>query len=149
MIRVLVVLLIAAIGLSCALAVDRLRIQLSASEEKIEQMNLVIADRDADLAAERAWSASRETVLEAMVAIRKDMEGVRITLRDQDRSQRKALQELIQNDKQVRDYMQLAVPAALGMQYVRTQTTDPEKWRSGTGVQPSSVPAAGTGTTKK
>lgn len=149
MIRALVVLLIAAIGISCALAVDRMRIQLNARDDKIAQMQMVITDREADLAAERAWSASRETVLQAMVEIRKDMEGMRTTLRDQSRSQRKALQELIQNDKEVRDYMQLAVPSNLGMQYVRKQTTDPAQWRPSPSVQPGTVPAAGEGSAKK
>ena len=149
MIRLVIVLVIAGLGLSSAFMVQSLRSKLGAANDKVVAQALVIQDRDASLKVEREWASQTKFVLEALTGIGKEMEVMRGVMHEQDTIQAKALKELIQNDKEVRDYMQLAVPANLGMQYVRTPTTDPTKWRPGASVQPRSVPATGKGAVKK
>lgn len=141
MIRVLVFLLVAAIGVSCALAVDRLRIQLNAANAVILNQNKALEVAREDLEQERLWANTREGVIKAMLEISKDMETIRITLRTQDQAHRKALKELIENDKEVRAYMALSIPDPLGLQYARPETTDPTEYRSSGSVPSGQVPA--------
>lgn len=129
MIRFIVVLLIASIGLSCALAVDRLRIKLDAKNTEITALKDDIKQRDDSLAAERAWSASRESVIKAMLEISTDIEAIRTTVRTQRQESRQAFEELIKNDQAVRDYLTQSVPDNLGLLYERPRTTDPTKYR--------------------
>ncbi len=154
MIRIVVVLLIAMIGVSSALMADRYRLKMNAQAIVIASQQAVIADAAADLKAEREFGESRESVIKAMFKIGEDMEEIRTTLRTQDQANRKVLQELIKNDKQVRDYMVLTIPSALGLQYARPETTDPTRYgpennEPGREVQPGSVPSTGKGSTKK
>lgn len=154
MIRFIVVMLIAMIGLTSALTVDRYRLKMNAQAQVIASQQAVIADAAADLKAEREFGESRESVIKAMFKIGEDMEEIRTTLRTQDQANRKVLQELIKNDKQVRDYMVLTIPSALGLQYARPETTDPTRYgpennEPGGKVQPGSVQNAGKGSTKK
>lgn len=143
MIRALVVMLIAAIGISCALAVDRMRIQLNAKSAEISRLEDTVKDKDSMLTAERAWSASRESVIKAMLTISTDIETIRTTVRTQRQESKVAFEELLKNDKAVRDYLDQSVPDSLGLLYERPATTDPTKYRSGGSVPASRVPAAG------
>lgn len=145
MIRVLVVLLIAAIGLSCALAVDRMRIQLNAANAVIEQREGTIKTLDAALASERSWSASREHTISAMIKISEDINTMRSTIRDQGRVSQKAFEELLKNDAQVRDYLAMPVPEPLGLLYKRSRTTDPTNYGPSGTVPTDSVRVPGKG----
>ena len=97
-----------------------------------------------ELARERAWSASRENVIGALLKIGEDVKKVQDQIQDQEKANRKAMKELMANDKEVRDYMALSIPPALGMRYKRSATTDPTKYGpSGeVPVDPLSVPRA-------
>lgn len=141
MIRALVVMLIAAIGISCALAVDRMRIQLNHANSVIAARDQTIKEKDEVLTAERAWSASRESVIKAMLTISTDIETIRTTVRTQRQESKLAFEELLKNDKVVRDYLNESVPDNLGMLYERPATTDPTKYRSGGSVPSGAVPA--------
>lgn len=149
MIRIIIVLVIAGLGLSSAFMVQSLRGSLNLANDKVVSQAQTIKDRDASLQAEREWATQTKLVLAALVDIGKEMETLRGVMREQDTIQANALKELIKNDKAVRDYMQLAVPSNLGVQYIRNPTTDPTKWRPNASVQPSSVPATGKGAVKK
>lgn len=95
-----------------------------------------------DLAREREWSADRQKVIADLLVIRNEMAEVRSTIEKNDRAARKALQELKENDKEVRDYLAQPVPASVGVLYKREATTDPAKYRASRGVQPQTVPAS-------
>lgn len=96
-----------------------------------------------DLAREREWSADRQKVIADLLVIRNEMAEVRSTIEKNDRAARKALQELKENDKEVRDYLAQPVPASVGVLYKREATTDPAKYRSGGSVPAKALPAPG------
>lgn len=149
MIRVCIVLLIATIGLGSALLYEKAqrRIQLQdATITSLQEKNQTIT---VSLDAEREWAKSRESVIAALVKIGEDVKMMQDQITVQDQENRKALKELIANDKQVRDYMALSVPTALGMRYERKATTDPTQYGPGGSVRPNPVPIPKSGGTKK
>lgn len=128
MMRVIVVLLIAAIGLGSAWQLERSRGRVNLQDATIASLQAQAKTTDELLRREREWSSSRETVITALLQVGVDIQVMQDEIRKQDVEQSNVLKELIKNDKVIRDYMQLAVPHDLGVQYERRATTDPTQY---------------------
>lgn len=149
MIRAVVVLLIAVIGLGSAWQLERARSRVSLQDATISSLQAQAKKDTITIEQERAWAASRESVIQALLAIGKDVQNMQDEIRQQDKERAATLQELIKNDKAIRDYMRMAVPANLGLQYERKATTDPTKYGTGGSVSTSPVRDAGKNAPKK
>lgn len=149
MMRVTVVLLIAAIGLGSAWQLERSRSRVKLQDQTITTLQDQVKRDAATIEQERAWASNREDVIKALLEIGKDVQNMQDEIRQQDRARAKTLQELIKNDKAIRDYMALAVPVNLGLQYERRATTDPTNYGPSGSVPPNAVPAAGKGSAAK
>lgn len=81
----------------------------------------------------------------ALDAIGTGTRQLEATLNTRSLQMRQDLAELKRNDEQVSAYLSAAVPAALGVRYARTATTDPVAWRAGSAkaVSTDPVPVAG------
>lgn len=143
MMRVIVVLLIAVIGVASAWRVDNYKARVKTQDEVIANLQESKKRDQETLIEERAWAKNREQVIGALLQIGQDMKTMQEQVDLQNREQQKTLQELIKNDKAIQKYMAAAVPAKLGLQYERPSTTDPTKYGSGGTVRPDAVPAAG------
>lgn len=143
MMRVVVVLLIAIIGVSAAWRVDNYKARVKTQDQVIENLQDSIKRDQQTLTEERAWAKNREEVIGALLQIGKDMQVMREEVDLQNREQQKTLQELVRNDKAIQKYMAAAVPPKLGVQYERPATTDPTQYRPGGGVRADPVPATG------
>lgn len=149
MMRVIVVLLIAAIGLGSAWQLERARSRVVLQDATITSLQNQAKKDTITIEQERQWAASRESVISALLAIGKDVQSMQDEIRQQDRERAATLQELIKNDKAIRDYMRMVVPANLGLQYERKATTDPTKYGASGSVSTSPVRDAGKTATKK
>lgn len=149
MIRVVVVLLIAVIGLGSAWQLERSRGRVALQDATITALQSQAKKDTITIEQERQWAASRESVIKALLEIGKDIQTMQDEIRQQDKERAATLQELIKNDKAIRDYMRLAVPAKLGLQYERKATTDPTQYGPSRSVPSNSVPAAGKGSAPK
>jgi SMC interacting uncharacterized protein involved in chromosome segregation len=156
MIRAVVVLLIAVIGLGSAWQLERSRGRVALQDATISTLQTQTktlqdqAKKDTiTIEQERAWAASRESVIQALLAIGKDVQNMQDEIRQQDKERAATLQELIKNDKAIRDYMRMAVPTNLGLQYERKATTDPTKYGASGSMSTSPVRDAGKTAPKK
>lgn len=123
--------------------------RIESRDKDIAALELVNQAQKSALASEVEWSANRENVIKALLEIGEDIKEVQDQIKVQDKANRAALKELIANDKEVRDYMLQPVPAALGLRYERSATTDPTKYRSGGSVRPDPMPVPRSGSTKE
>lgn len=143
MMRIIVVLLIAVIGISAAWRVDNYKARVKTQDEVIANLQDASKRDHETLKAEREWAASRENVIAELAKIGKDMQTMREEVDFQNREQQKTLQELVKNDKAIQKYMAAAVPPKLGVQYQRPATTDPTQYGPGGSVRPDAVPITG------
>lgn len=143
MMRIIVVLLIAIIGVSAAWRVDNYKARVKTQDTVIENLQGSMKRYQETLDEERAWAKNREQVIGALLQISQDMKTMKSEVDLQNREQAKTLQELVKNDKAIQKYMLAAVPPKLGVQYQRPSTTDPTQYGPGRAVQPKPVPAAG------
>lgn len=148
MMRVIVVLLIAVIGISAAWRVDNYKARVKTQDEVIANLQDASKRDHETLQAERDWAKSRENVIGELLKIGKDMQTMREEVDLQNREQAKTLQELVKNDKAIQKYMAATVPAKLGVQYERPATTDPTQYGPSGSVRSNPVPAAGKASTK-
>lgn len=128
MMRIMVVLLIAAIGLGSAWQLERSRSRVALQDLTITSLQQQAKTTEELLKREREWSSSREVVIGALLQVGVDIQIMQDEIRKQDTAQSAVLRELIKNDKAIRDYMQLSVPHDLGVQFERNATTDPTKY---------------------
>jgi len=141
--KVISVLLAITLAVAAWLYIDRQKVELDAQKATIEQQVSQLKDSESALNAEREWSKNREDVLKAVRDISMDVESMRTTINNQERANRKAFQELLKNDKEVRDYISQPVPRSLGVLYERTETTDPANYGPGRSVPTDTVRTAG------
>ncbi|NKF30483.1 hypothetical protein HER21_28855 [Pseudomonas sp. BGM005] len=85
----------------------------------------------------------RANVQRLLTEIGRDTQRIYTTLDSQSVLINRNLAEMKRHDKAVADYLDSAVPAALGLRYARPETTDPAAWRVAASVQPGAVPAPG------
>jgi hypothetical protein len=149
MMRILVVLLIACIGLGSAWQLERSRSRVALQDKTISVLQDQAKKDTITIEQERAWASNRENVIAALLQIGKDVQTMQDEIRQQDKERAATLQELIKNDKAIRDYMRMAVPANLGLQYERKATTDPTKYGPSGSLPSNSVPSASKGSAKK
>lgn len=149
MIRVCIVLLIAVLGLSSAYLYERASSRIKLQDQTIISLQEQVKRDATTIQEERAWAKNRENVIAALLQIGKDIQNMQDEVRQQDKQRAAALKELIKNDKAIRDYMALAVPAKLGLQYERKATTDPTQYGPSGSVPTGSVPTAGKGAATK
>lgn len=145
MIRICIVLIIATLGLGSALMYERARHRIEVQDTTIKALVEKDASVQITLNQEREWAKGREDVIAALLTIGVDIKMMQDQIKTQDQANRKALKELIANDKVVRDYMARAVPANLGLLYERKATNDPTQYGSGGSVRPNpvSIPRSG------
>ncbi|MEG0063003.1 MAG: hypothetical protein RR740_00220 [Pseudomonas sp.] len=150
MMRITVVLLIAAIGLGSAWQLERSRSRVKLQDQTIAHLQEQAKITKDSLDQEREWAKGREDVIKALTAIGVDVKLMQDQIKAQDLATRKALKELIANDKTVRDYMAMPVPGSLGVLYERKGTTDPTQYGSSGSLRPNSVPVpTASGTSKQ
>jgi hypothetical protein len=148
MIRIAIVLLIAVLGLSSALLYEKAQHRIKLQDATITSLQDTKKITDEALDQERKWSASRETVISGLLQIGVDIKLMQGQIADQDLATRNAMKELLKNDKAVRDYMALSVPANLGVLYERKATNDPTQYGSSGSVRPNPVQIPKSGGTK-
>lgn len=149
MMRFVVVLLIAVIGLGSAWQLERARGRVALQDATIAALQTQAKKDTITIEQERQWAESREGVIKALLAIGKDVQSMQDEIRQQDKERAATLQELIKNDKAIRDYMRMAVPSNLGLQYERKATTDPTKYGASGSMSTSPVRDAGKTAPKK
>lgn len=149
MIRVVVVLLIATIGLGSAWQLERARSRVALQDQTILSLQEQAKKDTITISQEREWAQSREGVIKALLEIGKDVQSMQDEIRQQDKERAATLKELIKNDKAIRDYMRMAVPANLGVQYERKATTDPTQYGPGRSVPTDPVRLPGKGSAQK
>lgn len=149
MMRLIVVLLIAVIGLGSAWQLERSRSRVALQDKTIATLQEQAKKDTITIEQERAWAENRENVIKALLEIGKDVQTMQDEIRQQDKERAATLQELIKNDKAIRDYMRMAVPTNLGLQYERKATTDPTKYGSSGSVSSGPVRDAGKTAPKK
>lgn len=140
--RVIGFLLVIVAALSGLWAVDHYMKVVDLKNQEIQSLQEAQTRTQDDLDREREWSADRQRVIAELLVIRNEMAEVRSTIDKNDRAARKALQELKENDKEVRDYLAQPVPASVGVLYKREATTDPAKYRASGSVPAQAVPSA-------
>lgn len=108
------------------------------------------AQAEQDLDSERELTALQARVLEQqqqqfvrLDEVEQRMQQLGQTIAYNATAQGRALEELKRNDKAITDYLAQPVPAALGLHYARSATTDPGAYATAPAVQPGAVPAAG------
>jgi hypothetical protein len=149
MMRLCVVLLIAVIGLGSAWQLERSRSRVALQDATITALQDQAKKDTITISQEREWAQSRENVIKSLLEIGKDVQNMQDEIRQQDKARAATLQELIKNDKAIRDYMAMAVPDKLGMQYERAATTDPTKYGASGSMSSSPVRNAGKSAPKK
>lgn len=149
MMRIIVVLLIAVIGATSAWQLERTRSRIALQDKTITALQEQANKDTATITVERQWAESRETVIRSLLEIGKDIQTMQDEIRQQDKERAATLQELVKNDKAVREYMRMAVPANLGLQYERKATTDPTQYGTSRGVPSNTVRDAGKAAPKK
>lgn len=87
---------------------------------------------------------NRTELITRLTAIERGTQQLRTAVQGQGEQINRNLLELKRNDKAVADYLALPVPAALGVRYARSASTDPAAWRAAAaaGVRLDPVPVA-------
>lgn len=149
MIRICIVLIIAVLGLGSAMMYERAQHRIEVQDTTIKALTEREAAVQITLNQEREWAKGREDVIAALLVIGVDIKLMQDQIKAQDKANQKALKELLKNDKAVRDYMALAVPANLGLLYERKATNDPTQYGSSGSVRPNPVSIPRSGGTKE
>lgn len=123
--KIIVALLFAIVSLGSGWMIDRSFSQIEAQQLRIDHLTELSQQKTDRLSQEVEWGKARESVISAMLEVNVDIERMQTVIRDQNRIQAKALRELIENDKAISEYMRVAVPVNLGLQYGRAETIDP------------------------
>ncbi len=130
MLIAIAVLSILSAGLGAAWKIDSMASSILAEKIAVEAVAEKLRAKEDELELEREWSRSRDKAIESLLEIDQGIKEVQATVESQNRANRKALAELVRNDQEVRDYLLMFVPNALGVRYGREETIDPTKYGS-------------------
>ncbi|MCI8212594.1 hypothetical protein AUC61_23975 [Pseudomonas sp. S25] len=138
---------LAAAGLVVVLSLwvaDRSVLRLEAvnkASEGLAQRNEALAEQGRTLAAALS---GQEALRAALTDISRQTRKTQSALDGQTAQLNRDLAELKRTDEQTNAYLSGLVPAALGLRYIRPDTTDPVAYRAGgIGVRADAVPASG------
>jgi|GEM_PF-1108987 len=115
--------------------IDLARQEAAWSAEGLQKAHEMLQEKDDQLAA-AGDQAARINQVDIVIAQMRD------EIRQNNRAQSRALEELKQNDSKIVEYLRLPVPAGLGRLYERPETTDPAAYGSPALLRPDAVPSA-------
>lgn len=122
--------------------VDHLASSNRVAVDRVAELESAAADDAALIDAQRLALVEVGALQVRLDQIATNTRALQAVLVDQDARRRREFLELVKNDQATRDWLAIAVPAAVGLRYARPESTDPATWRTPAALSPGPVPVA-------